>query len=266
MTTAAVMGSLGCLGCGGRGCRLCDGKAGHTLDGGLREIRLYGTLGKRFGRVHRMAVASVREAVQALGVVLPGFANYLLEHSAPGYHVFLGKRGQNNVGEDRLDAPVSALEPICIVPVVAGAKRGGLFQVILGAALLFFAPYAAGFLFGTGTAFGTQAALAIASFSGKIGAALILGGVVQMLSPQNKPSSSSRVDGAPSYAFDGPVNPPAQGTAVPVRYGRLIVGIIPVSGGIVTEDIVPASAGSAMPTQPLPPEQPVDPQTWSDGP
>ena len=32
----------------------------------LREVRLYCVLGKRFGRVHRLAVASASEAVRAL--------------------------------------------------------------------------------------------------------------------------------------------------------------------------------------------------------
>ncbi|WP_416348642.1 hypothetical protein, partial [Listeria welshimeri] len=39
----------------------------------LRKIRLYGALGKRFGREHRLAVANAAEAVRALGVLFDGF-------------------------------------------------------------------------------------------------------------------------------------------------------------------------------------------------
>src|SRR5574344_1910257 len=37
----------------------------------LRTIRLYGKLGAKFGRVHRLAVSSCAEAMQALAVLLP---------------------------------------------------------------------------------------------------------------------------------------------------------------------------------------------------
>lgn len=230
-------------------------------DPALREIRLYGVLGRRFGRVHRLAVGSAREAVQALAVVVPGFARHLLEHNEPGYQVFLDKRGGRAVSEDRLDAPVSGREAICIVPVVAGAKRGGLAQVILGAALLFFAPYAAGALFGTGTAFGTTAGIALAKYGSTIGWGLIFGGVTAMLAPQPRMSERARNEASSSFG-SGP-DSVAMGVAVPITYGRVIVTGIPVSGGISTEELVPASAGGGggggFPTQPLPAEQPLDP-------
>jgi predicted phage tail protein len=138
------------------------------------------------------------------------------------------------------------------VPVVAGAKRGGLFQIILGAAILIFAPYAAGALFGMGTAFGTSAALAIASYSGQVGLALIMGGVVQALTPSPR-NSSAKND--PSFGFGGPVNISEQGVAIPVRYGRGIWGSVVVSQGISATEFEPAIS-------PAPTEAGPWPYTW----
>ena len=207
---------------------------------GLVEIRLYGVLGKRFGRVHRLAVASVREAVQALGVVLPGFAQHLVQHSAPGYQVFLGKRGQNNLGEQQLEQPVSATQAICLVPVVAGAKRGGLFQTILGVVLI-----AAGVFF-------QQPWLV------NVGVSMTLGGVVQLFTRQ-RTAQEAAADNLGSKSLGGPINTTQQGLPVPLRYGRMICGGAIISAGLSTEEIVPASAPGSLPTQSLPPEQPLDP-------
>src|SRR3972149_784169 len=104
----------------------------------LREVRLYGELGRRFGRLHRLAVTSAAEAVHALCVVLPGFERAFVGGGRGGYHVVV-RRGAITVPGAR--ARVGGPEPIRIVPVVAGSKRGGLLPILLGAALFFVAPY-----------------------------------------------------------------------------------------------------------------------------
>ena len=43
----------------------------------LRTIRLGGVLGKRFGRVHRLAVDSPAEALRALSVIKAGFREFM---------------------------------------------------------------------------------------------------------------------------------------------------------------------------------------------
>ncbi|WP_426771195.1 hypothetical protein [Enterobacter cloacae complex sp. 379K3] len=40
-------------------------------------VRLYGKLGTLFGREHRLSVSSVREAIRALCIMLPGFERWL---------------------------------------------------------------------------------------------------------------------------------------------------------------------------------------------
>lgn len=189
----------------------------------LRTIRLYGYLGARFGRIHRLAVASAAEAVRALCAMVPGFEAELIGSKSRGirYAVFLGRQ---NIGKDDLALPPGQ-DDIRIAPVLQGAKRAGLFQTILGAALIAVGAVVSFYGGGAGTP--------IMQF----GAAMMLGGVVQMLSPQQVGlSAKDGPDNAASYSFNGPVNTSAQGNPVPLLYGRLTVGSAVVSAGIYAED------------------------------
>ncbi|WP_447578283.1 tail assembly protein [Achromobacter kerstersii] len=189
----------------------------------LREVRLYGRLGARFGRIHMLAVSSTAEAIRALCVLIPGFERALADSDAHGvrYACFLGKR---NIGEDDMHHPVGA-DSIRIAPVLAGSKRAGLFQTIIGVALI-----VVGALLSY-TPVGVPMM--------QMGAALALGGVIQMLSPQQRGLSAqdSPQNGA-SYNFNGAVNTSAQGNPVPVLYGRMICGSAVISAGIFAEDQV----------------------------
>lgn len=180
----------------------------------LKTIRLYGKLGAKFGRVHRLAVANAAEAVRALCVMLPGFESHM-SNAPGGYAVFYGRE---NVGAEALGHP-SGKDDIRIAPIPAGAKQGGIFQVVVGTVLI---------VAGAVTA---NPALMMA------GAAMAIGGAVMMLSPQ--PSAAESADSAnnrSSYAFNGQVNTEAQGNPVPLLYGELIVGSAVISGGVYVED------------------------------
>lgn len=70
-----------------------------------------------------------------------------------------------------------------------------------------------------------------------LGVSLALGGVVQMLSPQQRGlSTRDNPENGASYSFNGPVNTTAQGNCVPVLYGEMMVGSAVVSAGIYAED------------------------------
>ena len=185
----------------------------------LRKVRLYGELGARFGRVHELAVSSAAEAVRALGVMLYGFDAYLTnaKDRGVGYAVFYGKR---NINEQQLH-DLSDSEEIRIAPVLMGAKRGGIFNIILGAVLI----VAGAFL--SATPFGAPLINA--------GIAMVIGGVVQLLTPTPK-GRSAEDDKPPSYNFNGPLNTQAQGYPIPLLYGELIVGSAVLSAGITTKD------------------------------
>lgn len=191
-----------------------------VANGQVRNIRLYGKLGARFGRVHRMAVGSAAEAVSALGSQLRGFEAYLTSSKdrGEGYAVFYDKR---NLSKEQLHDPAGSNADIRIAPITLGSKNGGIFQIVLGAILV---------IVGTvGTVFSAGTSAVFVS----VGWGMIVGGVVQLLTPVPKGlSSKDKADNQPNYAFNGPVNTQAQGAAKTCVYGELIVGSAVVSAGI----------------------------------
>jgi len=197
----------------------------------LRTIRLYGKLGSRFGRVHRLAVSSAAEAVRALGVLHPGFTRFITEAKDQGlvFALFYGKR---NIGKDELGDPPGHND-IRIAPIVQGSKTGGLVQTLVGIALIaatvIAAPVgAAGYGLLAGGAWGV---------AGSIGISLALGGVAQMIAGTQKGlSTSEAVNNQPSYNFSGIKNTTTQGNPVPLCYGEVTVGSAVASLGIVSED------------------------------
>ncbi|WP_263146066.1 tail assembly protein [Pseudomonas sp. RIT-PI-AD] len=191
----------------------------------LRTIRLYGVLGARFGRLFRLAVSSPAEAIQALRSQLPGFTEFLASSEQRGlrYAVFYGKR---NLAEQELSHR-GEREDIRIAPILLGSKRAGTVQTIIGAVLILVAWInPAGFLTGP-----MVSAMMFA------GASQMVGGVMQMMSPQPKGLETREAQAnTPSYSFGGPVNTIAQGHPVALLYGRRLVGGAIISAGIYAED------------------------------
>lgn len=197
----------------------------------VRTIRLYGKMGTRFGRVHRFVCNDTASAVRALCSMVPGFQQYLYEakDNGLGFACFIGK---DNIDESGLNYPVGDKD-IRIAPIILGSGRGGLFSIILGAALVIGAPYLAA------AAWGSSASLAvgIATYAPMLGWAMVIGGVASLLTPQPKGLTSvESVDNGASYNFNGPVNVTAQGNPVPVLYGEAIIGSAVVSGDMYSED------------------------------
>ncbi|HHH1141507.1 MULTISPECIES: tail assembly protein [Yersinia] len=191
-----------------------------------RKITLGGVLGKKFGREYNWDVSNHKEAIEALSLQIKGFRQFMLDSESKGltFAVFNGKR---NIGENELS--LNGKEPIRIIPIIIGSKKAGIFQTILGAVLI-----AVGAVM-TWMSGGTASPLAAGFF--KVGAAMMLGGVVQMLSPQQGGLASRQsAENTPSYAFGGPVNTVAQGNPIPIGYGERIIGGAIISAGIYTED------------------------------
>ncbi|MDZ2792346.1 hypothetical protein M2A80_24220, partial [Klebsiella pneumoniae] len=126
---------------------------------------------------------------------------------------------------DDLGFPITG-EVIRIVPVVIGSKKAGFLQTILGAVIVAVGAIAT---FGFGQAWGVNVMMG--------GGAMMLGGVVQMLSPQ--PAGLARkesADNKASYAFGGVTNTASQGYPVPLLYGKRRIGGAIISAGIYVED------------------------------
>lgn len=195
----------------------------------MTQIELGGILGKTFGKMHYRLISKTSEATRSLAATLDGFEKFMISSQRRGltYAVFKGKK---NIGLDDLGFPVSG-EVIRIVPVVIGSKKAGLFQTILGAVLIAAAVFVSG---GVGAAF---AAGGLTGFAAATGASLVLGGVIQLLSPQPSGIASKQsADNRASYAFGGVTNTAAQGYPVPLLYGRRRIGGAIISAGIYVED------------------------------
>ncbi|WP_449632545.1 tail assembly protein [Rahnella aceris] len=194
----------------------------------MTEIQLFGQLGKIYGKKHHRLIRTKHEASRALSATIKGFHQYMLSSQRRGitYAVFSGKK---NIGKDDLDYPVTG-EVIKIVPVVIGSKRAGVLQTILGAVLV-----VVGVLGATiGQAWGGAT---WGPYAMQAGAALMAGGVIQMLSPQTAGLSSKQdADNQASYAFGGVTNTAAQGYPVPLLYGKRRIGGAIISAGIYVED------------------------------
>ncbi|EKZ6648792.1 tail assembly protein [Klebsiella pneumoniae] len=191
----------------------------------MTRIELSGILGKTFGKVHHRLISTVQEAGIALAATIPGFEHFMNNSKEKGltFAVFKGKK---NIGKDDLRFPVGG-EVIRIVPVLIGSKKAGLLQTILGAVIIVASAVGSYFVPGN----------PVSAFGYKMGAAMMLGGVVQMLSPQ--PAGLARkesADNKASYAFGGVTNTASQGYPVPLLYGKRRIGGAIISAGIYVED------------------------------
>lgn len=180
------------------------------------KVKLLGKLGKQFIREMLLDIHCTSEAIRALMANFPNFANFLnnSESNGIGYKIYSCPDVWLNIGEKDLSQPIS--KTLIIAPVVTGS--GGLGKIIAGTVLL-----------GSALLFpGAIGALGFEILSpttvGLIGAALILGGISQLLTPKVKKS----------YLIDGQANTTGQGNPVPLVYGRLIIGSQVISAGITT--------------------------------
>ena len=190
----------------------------------MAEIQLCGELGKIFGKKHYRLIRTTHETTRALAATLDGFERYMRSSKLRGltYAVFVGKK---NIGKDDLEYPANS-NVIKIVPVIIGSKKAGMLQTILGAVLV-----------AVGVVLNFTPLAAASPFFYQAGGALIIGGVVQMLSPQATGLASKQsADNQASYAFGGVTNTAAQGYPVPLLYGKRRIGGAIISAGIYVED------------------------------
>lgn len=193
----------------------------------MRTVRLYGHLGKQFGRVHRFDVRSPAEAISALRANFPEFAPVIANGE---WRVLVGGKARTL---EEIHYPLDA--DLSIVPAVGGS--GGLGKLLLGAALI-----AASFELGPEFGLlpfteGPLAGLSIGSMIGNLGISLVVGGLSQMLFAPPKPQAATAGVNNPGYAFNGAVNTNMQGAPVPLCYGRLRVGSQVISAGLSSEAI-----------------------------
>lgn len=195
----------------------------------MRIVRLHGSLGKRFGFEHELDVRDPAEAIRALSANFRGFREHLIQDSVIGYQCLVDGEA---IDEEQLRYPMS--KTLSIVPVISGGGKVG--RIIAGIALIALAIWQPELIpeIVVGSAeTGTAVTLFSASTVFWVGVGLTLSGVAQMLAPTPKnPDSEEKNE---SKYFNGPVNTTAQGSAIPVGYGRMIVGSAVISAAITVD-------------------------------
>lgn len=191
----------------------------------MKTVLLYGELGRRFGKRHQFSVKNAAEALRALKANFKGFESYMSgahQHNT-GFRVFVGNSQIEKYRDIHL--PSGEKETIRIVPTVMGS--GAWARILIGAVLI-----AAAIVIEVFAPEASDGAVAL----GAAGLGLIIGGVSQLLTTPPKDQNSGSADRNTSYVFNGPLNTSAQGAAVPVGYGRMIVGSKVISAGIETHE------------------------------
>lgn len=191
----------------------------------MTEIKLSCSLARKFGRLHRRSLDSgnTLEVFRALMATIPGFEEEIKRLQSIGVR-FAIFRNRKNVGPEEFAR--GGCREVRIVPVIGGSKRGGTLQTIVGAVMVV-AAFALSFT-----------PLAAASpYLYMMGASMMVGGVIQMLSPQAKGlSQSGSPANMPSYAFGSAKNTTASGNPVPICIGRRRWGGAIISASIYAED------------------------------
>ncbi|WP_130908279.1 tail assembly protein [Pseudomonas sp. Sample_16] len=189
------------------------------------KVMLSGSLAKKFfrSRSYLLDGGTTAEVFRALNATVDGFSEEVkrLERLGLTFAIF---RNRKNVGVPGFD--LGGTRELRIVPVVTGSKRAGGLQTIIGSVLiaaafvLSFTPFAAA-----------------SPFLYQIGGAMVIGGVIQMLSPQASGlKQSASPENAPSYAFGSARNTTASGNPVPICIGERRWGGMIISASILAED------------------------------
>lgn len=189
------------------------------------NVRFYGSL-KQFGAEFRLDCQNTAEIVQALTSQIPKLRQFIQQGL---FTVRVGRDYlDNRYLEQGLSHKLKDDAAVHFTPVLKGSKRGGLFGVIAGVAIIAGA-IALGPLAGI---ISTNAAWIV----GSVGASLLLGGVAQMLTKMPEMKMGTEKEKKQSTAFSNLSNMTAQGKPMPLAYGRMRVGSLIISQGVETMD------------------------------
>ena len=203
----------------------------------LSKVKLYGELADFCGGNTEFD-AVINQPIDAVRFLKANFVGLEKHMASQTYQVYMG---EYNIDEELLDFPSGGLD-IKIIPVVAGA--GNVGKILAGVALIGFAVMTggAGFSVLSQPVFGKTAgammlgSLNVSALAGKIALLLVLSGVAGLLTPTPE-LPDDEADPIKSFSFSGVQQTARSGTAIPIVYGKTLVGSIPISTKIRTVDI-----------------------------
>ena len=178
-------------------------------------VKFYGNL-KQYGDKFKINAETAAEALNCLYLQIAGLKNDIKN----GF--FRVRVNRQDITEKTVQVGLQSRLPensvIHIVPVAAGAKNGGIFNVIAGIAMVVIGCYSGQY------------------WLAGLGAGMIVGGVSQMLTKLPKTKDTSD-EARKSTSFSSLGNATAQGAPVPLAYGEIMVGSKVESEGVETMDI-----------------------------
>ena len=202
------------------------------------KILLLDELGDRWGKTHIYHdLKSPCEAVKLLFINYPDLKSYFANAHEDGISFTVVQAGEF-LGYEDLNLPLGQND-LVITPVITGSRAA--VKAIIGVGLI----VATG---GLGTALGVAGAGPAGLFgvtsgaaASKVGFALLLSGVSDMISPQPQIPSfefdaplsgftggaggiTRGSDGSQSYAYTGAANTVGLGKTIPVVYGKALIG------------------------------------------
>ena len=206
------------------------------------KVKLMGELGEKFGTDWVSADNNMRDILKLIEAQCDGFAEYiadLVQKDNVGLEIVHGDSLLIETEDDIADMFLPVIkDTVYITPVPAGAGFGDVFKIILGIALMIFAPQIATFLAnatgigittvttaGGAITYGVTAAwltYAVAAMGGL----LALKGLTDYLTPQTPGNSPE------SYLFGNSQENVKMGSPVPLLYGELIVPGVTINYGL----------------------------------
>ncbi|WP_374374525.1 hypothetical protein [Dongia sp.] len=223
-------------------------------------IHLHGAARRKFGGPFSLSIRTPEEALRALMKLVPGFRDFI---GGSDWKVIKGPIGHavkqgRDLDAEMLGMLMGSKRELHLVPVVAGAKRGGMGKIIAGVAILALSVVTAGAAgaFAAGAAgmaatVGGATAAAAGSFAityaniAMIGVSLILGGLSQRFAPSPRISDPKQREDSSQKTqnghFNGPVNLGELGQAIPITISGpihgVLVGSVVGSAGLSTEQL-----------------------------
>ncbi len=104
---------------------------------------------------------------------------------------------------------------IHVVPFIGGSKRGGIFQIVIGVALIALAVWNPAFLFAEGALMA-----GMAGSVGLMGASMLLGGLLSVFSPAPRIDTGGGETNESARYLSAVQNTVKAGTRIPIIYGR----------------------------------------------
>tara|TARA_A100001015_G_scaffold194184_1_gene216457 strand:- start:284 stop:1036 length:753 start_codon:yes stop_codon:yes gene_type:complete len=223
----------------------------------MTHVKLMGELGEKFGNDWQMNAKSFRDIFKLIDCQTEGFGEYIKQKADEGVD-FTIQNGKDLIA-DGLDLQIAPAQDIVIItPIAAGAGLSDILKVILGVVLLIYGPgWVSKFdwaksaevteIAATSAETVTTASSASTTLStaGQVatwgvralGTGLAMKGVTDYLTPDT-PSAAGD-----SYLFNGPQNNVKEGVAVPLLYGRLIIGGSIMNFGFIEDRVRQQQSG-----------------------